>query len=332
MSPRGVAAAVARRSVAGCRGARRAGAVCLVATLLLVACSGRGTPPPLASSEGSSGESPAPLLSASPTVVTARAPTPSETPRFLPLTEATQALVLEPPELVPTSSPTPPRVGLPPERLSILEPGPNSQVTSPFRVQGRGGPSWGSLVYLRLLGEDGSVLAERATYLVGAPGRPGRFGIQIPFAVEAVGENGRLEVSTLDPWNGQLDHLTTVSIVLLSVGTPLVHPALEGPEQLAILEPEEDGHVAGGVVHVRGAGWVKSDFTLSVAVRDYYGDTVGSATAELAAPGVDLLGTFEVDIPYSVTAPQYGSIVVYESSPDGAGMIHFTSQDVYLQP
>ncbi len=313
-----------RRRAAARGRVRRVSSVCLVAAALLVACSGRGTPPPLASGENGA--------TASPAVATASASTPSETPGILPLTEATQPLVLEPPELVPTLSPTPPTVGLPPERLSVLEPGPNSQVTSPFRVQGRGGPSWGSLVYLRLLGEDGRVLAERATYLAGAAGRPGWFGAQIPFTIESAGERARLEVSTLNPWNGELDHLATVNIILLSVGTPLVHPALEGPEQLAILEPEEDEHVAGGVAHVRGAGWVESDFTLSVIVRDYYGDTVGSATVELAAPAVDVLGTFEIDIPYSIAAAQYGSIAVCESAPDGSGMIHFTSQDVYLQP
>ncbi len=114
-----------------------------------------------------------------------------------PLTEATHAIVLEPPDLPPTATQRVPPVNLPPETLTIYEPGPGSQVMSPMRVIGRGGPSYNERIRLRLYGEDGRLLADHTAILFAYPGNAGRFVSQLSFQIQGVAEAGRLELELI---------------------------------------------------------------------------------------------------------------------------------------
>ncbi len=249
-----------------------------------------------------------------------------------PLTEVTPGAVLEPPGPTSTATLPPLPVRLPQERLAILSPGPGSQVRSPFTVSGRSGPCHQNRVRIRLIGEDGRVITQRVTYLWAPAGHSGIFITEVPFRIEAVAEAARLEVSTEDARSTRLGHLTTLNLVLLSVGAPRVYPALDGPERLTILSPREGVSVSGGAMRVRGAGWVEADVPLAVQLLDRDGVILASAEVELAAPAVGQLGTFEVDLPYHTPYPQYAWVAVFERTPDGAGLVHFSSHEIWLQP
>jgi len=273
----------------------------------------------------------------SPTVSARRTPAPDPMPATptshpAPLTDATQAIVLEPPDLPPTATPRVPPVNLPPESLTIYEPGPGSQVTSPLRVIGRGGPSYNERIRLRLYGEDGRVLAEHTTILFAYPGNAGRFSTQLSFHIDGVAEAGRLELDSFDRRYNRVDHISTQSLLLLATGTHLIHPAMQPPEKLAIIYPSDGLRVTGGELQVRAAGWVDSDVPVEVTLVDRSGKTIASTQAHFDAPQVGQLGTFTVSLSYDTPFSQFARVVLTERDPSQAYIVHLSSTEIYLQP
>jgi hypothetical protein len=259
-----------------------------------------------------------------PTETLATSPTPA------PYTDATPPIVLDVPLPSPTPVPATPSIGLPAERLSIFEPGPGSQAVSPMRVTGFGGPSWEGRVRLRLIGEQGDILADRTTFLQAMPGLAGRIFTDLTFTFPWVAQTARLEVRTYSTRDGQMDHLTTRSVVLLTTGTALIYPAIGGAEKIAIFSPRADSYVRGSPVTVRGGGWLDTPGPLVVEVLDRNGSVVGSATAPLSTSRTGEVGSFEVQVPYTLDRSQYGRIAVSEPALSPPGLLHYSSVDVYL--
>jgi hypothetical protein len=261
-------------------------------------------------------------------------PTPTETPRAsptpAPYTDATPPIVLDVPLPSATPPPATPKVGLPEERLSIYEPGPGSQALSPLRVAGFGGPSWQGRIRLRLIGEQGDVLADRTTFLQALPDLAGRIYTELTFTFPWVAQSARLEARTYSTRDGQMDHLTTREVVLLTTGTALLYPATGGAEKIAIVSPRANGYVRGSPVTVRGGGWLDTPGPLVVEVLDRNGNVVGSSTAPLSSANPGEVGSFEVQVPYSLEQSQYGRIAVYEQAASPPGILHYSSVDVYL--
>jgi hypothetical protein len=303
---------------------RLQGRAVLLAVAFLVGCAGPAQNPPTTTPTAL----PPTALALPPT----QTPLSNDTATPQPLTILTPAIVLEPPDRPPTQTPEPAPANLPPEEMTIYLPGPGSQVNSPFQISGRGGPSWTGRVHLRLYGEAGELLSEGVTYLLANPGRAGRFYGDLAFSIPYVAEAGRLEVSVDDLRTGRTSHLATVDLILLSAGDPLIHPALDGPEKLAILEPKEGAVVSGGLLAVRGAGWVNSDLPLTLSLVDRAGNVLGSAEVPVDAPQVGELGTFEATIAYAVGFAQYARVFVTEHSPDSSDLVHISSHEIYLKP
>lgn len=264
---------------------------------------------------------------------------PSETPApaaasttGLPLVNVTPALVLEPPDFIASPTPTLLSLPLPAERLLIEAPGPGSQVLSPARIVGWGGPSHQDRVRIRLIGEDGEVLAQVRTYLLVPSGRSGRFVVDLPFHFAAVAEAALIEASYENPLTARLDHLTTRRVVLLSTGRPLIHSYLVAPEKVTVFTPREDRVVEGGSILIRGAAWLDEDLPLLVEITDRQGNVLSSSEVALAAPALGELGTFEVTLPYSVPYEQYGWVAVTERGLHPPAVLHYTSVRVWLKP
>jgi len=296
----------------------------LLLGIWLVGCGGSPQATPTAAPT-----TPVPVSSTSVVLPT---PTSNDTSTPQPLTILTPAIVLEPPERPPTQTPEPAPANLPPEEMTLYLPGPGSQVTSPFQVSGRGGPSWMGRVHLKLYGESGQLLSEGVTYLLANPGRVGRFYGEMAFSIPFVAEAGRLEVSVDDLRAGRTSHLATVDLILLSAGDPLIHPALDGPEKVAILEPKEGAVVSGGLLAVRGAGWVNSDLPLTISLVDRGGNVLVTAEVPVVAPKIGELGLFEATIAYSIGSSQYVRVIVSEHSPEVSDLVHVSSHEIYLRP
>jgi hypothetical protein len=252
------------------------------------------------------------------------------TPR--PVTNSTPSIILEPPEFVLTPTPTRISLPLPQERIVLHAPGPGSQVTSPVRVTGWSGPAYAGKIYVRLLGEQGQVIGQATTYLLANEDSAGTFLVLVPFAIADVAEAGLVEVSYRSPIDNQVEHIHARPVVFLSVGPSLIYTDPGAPEQLTIFSPRDNRRVSGGVARVQGGGWVDEDLPLVVEVLDRSGEVVGSAEVELEAPVVGELGTFDVEVPFSIPRAQYGRIAVIERSQRPVGIRHYTSVRVYLEP
>jgi len=288
------------------------------ALLVLAACG---------SSAASPAASPGPAA-ATPTFTPA--PPAQSTPQ--PVIDGTPALVLEPPEFV--SSPTPTRISLtlPQERIILEAPGPGSQVVSPVRVAGWGGPSSQGKVFVRLIGEQGQVLARTTTYLLAQDGAAGQFVLTVPFSLSGVAEAGLVEVSINGYTTGKLEHIATRPVVFLSVGPDRVHTNQAVAEKLTLFSPRADRVIRGGVISVSGAAWLDEDLPLLIEVLDRSGAVIASTEVEVEAPVLGELGTFQAQVPYSVPFSQYGFVAVTERGLHPPAVRHYTSVRVYLEP
>lgn len=286
------------------------------------------------------------LIGCQPTVAQAPTPTPAPpaadaTPTALPgpqtsstpapYTAATPPLVLAVPPPSPTIEARPLPFTVPLEAVAFFEPGPGSQVTSPLHITGFAGPSHEERLHLRLIGEDGQVLAEHTTFLLSSPGIAGRFAWDLPFHIDGVAERGRL-IATIDSLrDGQLSHLASIPLVLLSVGEPLLRSTTHGPEKLTLVSPRKGAVLRGGVVTVIGGGWTDSDLPLTIEVLDRSGSPIGSVQVPIdAPPGTSAI--FQAEVHFRVDRLQVGRVSVSEHSPDLPGLVHVATVDVVLQP
>lgn len=273
---------------------------------------------------------PTATLSPTPSPTSTPSGTPSPTPG--PLTIATPAVILEPPGGNPSPTPVPPPANLPLEALAILEPGPGSHVTQSFQVVGYGGPSTNDRVTVRLMAEDGSVLAETSLLLLVYPGGAGRFLGQISYRFDQVSMVGWLQAETRDRRLGLISHVNTRELVLLSVGAGRDIPSDRGPEQIAIMEPIEGDFVDQGRVVVRGLARREADVPLVVEIWDQRGQILSSAEIYPAGQIPSRTTAFEANLNLELQSAQYGRIVVYERLPDDLGVRHLSSIEVYLRP
>ncbi len=256
-------------------------------------------------------------------------PTPEPTRR--PLTEATEPVVLEPPSAPPTRTPARPPLHLPDARIILFEPGPGSQVRSPFRVIGYGGPSFRERVELRLFGEDGRLLDESTSILFAYPGNAGRFVSELSFETPHVSEVGLIQVDTFERRYGRMAQRITQEVILLSVGSEGVHPGRRGPSQLAITEPSEGHVVPMGTVEVAGGGWSTGAGPLIVEAHNRNGEVVASAPLELDADPPGEIGTFSASLDVTLPFSQYGRLAVAELDGPRGEPLFFYSIEVWFQ-
>jgi hypothetical protein len=249
-----------------------------------------------------------------------------------PLTLLTPALVVDDATATATPVPTPFSISLPLESLYFELPGTGSHISDSLRIVGFGGPSHNDRVQLRLRGSDGRVLASSSTYLSVYPGSAGRFYATLTFSIPTLAEDARLEVSTFSPADGQLAHMTSAELVLLSIGSARVLRGFQGAEKITLFEPFEGSSVRGGVVRVRGAAWLASEVPLTVQVLDSRGNVVGSKEVALDVPEPGVVGVFDVLVPYQVSYCQRGRVAVYEPGDRIPGIVHYNSVSVLLVP
>jgi len=257
-------------------------------------------------------------------------PGPSATPE--PVIDGTPALVLEPPEFV--SSPTPTRISLtlPQERIIIEAPGPGSHVVSPVRVAGWGGPSSQGRIFVRLIGEQGQVIARTTTFILAPEGASGQFVVTVPFTLAGVAEAGLVEVSYNGYTTGQLEHISTRPVVFLSVGPGRVHTNQTTAEKLSLFAPRQDQVMRENLIHVSGAALLDEDLPLLIEVLNRAGEVIASTEVEVQAPVLGELGTYQAQLSYEVPYGQYGRVAVTERGLHPPAVRHYTSVRVYLEP
>lgn len=274
---------------------------------------------------------PTPEPTASPVPPATSTSTPAVTSTLPPLTAATEPVVLEPPELPPTATLAPPPVHLPDSNIGLFRPGPGSQVTSPIRVVGHAGPSFEERLRLRLLADDGGLLAERTTILFAYPGNAGRFGTNLPFTIETVSMAATLQLDVFDMRTGHLAHRFSRDLVLLSAGSPRVRPGYQGPSQLAILSPRDGATVRTGTVNIYGGGWATGAGPILLQASDRNGEVIASTPVELSTDKLGTIGTFTANLDIDLDLSQYCRLAIVEIDAERGEPRFLQSIEVYVQ-
>jgi hypothetical protein len=295
-----------------------------LSTAMLAACNDAAEPGPAATRILPAGT---PTVDIAPT---SSAQEESDSPA--PLTEATPAIIIEPSEPAATVTIGPPPFGMPLEELVFFSPGPGSFASQAVRVDGYGGPSLNNRVQLSLFGEDGRRLSEGYAWLYSYPGTPGIFYATMPYQIPLVAELGWLQVLSYGDRYGNLKHVNTISVTLLSEGSEKLYPGLHGPEQLAIFSPREESIVEGGTAHVTGAGWVEYGDSIVIQILDRFNNVLGSSETVIDSPALGHIGQFSTDVQYQIPYPQWARISVSEPHPVIEGPSHYSSVEVWLRP
>lgn len=256
----------------------------------------------------------------------AASPTPA------PMTAATPAIVIEPEFPAPTDTPDLPGMNIPLEELAILSPGPGSQVVDPVQLAGFGGPSQFDRVQVRLYGEDGRLISKGWSYLYVMPGNAGNFYAKLPFTSPLVAEIGWLEVRSFGERYGQLRHVSSQQVMLLSTGNPRIYPAMRGAEKLTIFQPREESIVEGGSITVFGAGWVDDKRPLTVQLIDSTDSVLASVETWIDSPEPGQLGPFQTTLEYEIPYPRWARVAVFERAEGIPVIIHYASVEVWLKP
>lgn len=274
---------------------------------------------------------PTPTEAVPPTVTTVPSPTiPPGTQ--LPFTLATPAIVIENPGPEATPSATPTQIPLTSEMVSILRPADGSMIISPVRVVGQAGPAHLNRFEIRLIGEDGRVITTHYDYLYALPGNLGPYNTVLEFTTPYLAEAARLEVRNYDPVDGKLNHLASVDLTLLSIGSPRIHHTIHGPEKIKINTPFENEIIEGNSVIVSGIGWPDTGNPLHIEITNSADEVIGSGLFKFNPHQIGVAAPFQIEVTFEVDSFQVARIAVYEESDTIPGILHYTSIIVRLRP
>jgi hypothetical protein len=231
-----------------------------------------------------------------------------------------------------TRTPTPtPTLNIPEALIQIRQPGPLSKVTSPIKVSGNIQPGSTGRVRIELIGENGRLLVRK---LINYRTDLGRLGLseEMDYEISAVAEDGRLQISTYDQY-GRIEALSSVDLILLSMGEADINPPGPQTEPIVLQEPLPNKLIQGGKVFISGMARLSSDFPLLIELITADGSVVGYRQAEVAVDPAGGYMPFMVEVPYQVSEPTWVRLTVKEMSTGRIeGVIQLTSLEVLLSP
>lgn len=229
----------------------------------------------------------------------------------------------------PSPFPSPP--ALPEEAIIILEPGPGSRLVGSIHIAGLADSTFEQNLGIRVLLDDGTLLAQTSTIINSELGTRGPFAADISFTI-AGERNAFVQVFSASPRDGGITHLNSVGVTLAEAGPVNVVTTSPHPEDINIHLPAGGATISGGVVHVEGIGIASFEQTLVVTVYNDEGISIASLPLTVAAPDFGLPGTFRIDVPYMVAREQPGRITVSDPSVAFLGDNHIASVEVRLAP
>ncbi len=218
--------------------------------------------------------------------------------------------------LIPTPTPTielpsGPQVACPGEceAISILEPTRGVTVTSPFTITGSGSAFEQNLV-VRVLDATGYEIGLGNAMIDGPLGEIGPYTGTISFTVPASAQRGRIQVYSLDPSDGAIEHLTSVVVTLAGSG---LDPMIE--QVKAAIEAKDYETLASSMTDPWALAFYRSEgLSLSAAKglqelkETYLGP--GKVFVDLSVNARDLLGDQVIlspDVTHVVYSTGWGS-------------------------
>ncbi len=263
--------------------------------------------------------------------------TPTPGPSPTPSRTATRTLVptrTRAPSLTPTitSTPTVTATATPPAPdHDLVQPGMMSLVTSPIQMEFYSLTGDDGQVHIRLVGEDGRTITETklnydrgGRYIYAAP--------KIPFEIEAVSEVARLEVWSQDSF-GRTIALSSVDLVLLSIGRSEINPEAVAQEPYIIRAPRYDQTIKGGTLIVDGLARPVNQSALIFEVITEGAQVITSKTFTPAAPPAGQSYTpFHLEIPYQIKTTTPVRLIVRQEGSRLPGTVWLNSILITLEP
>ncbi|HEX9617347.1 MAG TPA: hypothetical protein VGA03_08005 [Anaerolineales bacterium] len=237
----------------------------------------------------------------------------------------------------PSATPTlpPPNLTPPPEiplaAIQILSPGPASKVASPFLMRAYVPPGPNGVVRIELQGEDGRLLMREVRVYGNTRGAQVLIGQEVTFGISAVAEVGRLQISVQDE-NGQVMALSSVDLILLSIGEADFNPPGDLLEPIFIQTPQAGDTIQGGILIVSGLARPRTDQPLMIDLKAPDGKILGTRQVAIEASPGSTYGTFTIDVPYTVSSPARARLFVWERGDPIPGMAQLSSLEVMLSP
>lgn len=227
-----------------------------------------------------------------------------------------------------TLTPTPP-----PPYLRFLRPGAFSRLLSPIQVEAGVTPGEDGLIVLDLIGEDGRLIStQRLNYgeyltrsIVIAP--------KVTFTIPGVAETARLVISVSDKF-GRKIALTSLDLVLFSIGSNDFYPVTEQFTPYILRAPFADQVVSSGTLQVRGLARPVNNNPVLFELVDEKNALIASGKLTIPMPSGNIShNPFAIDLPYSVKEPVRARLVVRQDSASRIpGTVALWSVPVLLQP
>lgn len=246
---------------------------------------------------------------------------------------ATEAPAVETPTQPSVQTEPPPQPGddRPEEAILIQQPGPGSRVTSPVLVAGIANPTFEQNLGVRLVLDDGTVLAIGPAMIEADLGQRGPFEVLVPFNISGE-RQAFIQVFDSSARDGGIIHLSSVGVTLAESGDANIVEVEPHRERIAIYQPALTAQVSGGVAHVEGFALASFEQSLLVEVLDADGHIVGSQSVLVQSAEMGVPGPFSADVPYQVSATGPGRIVVRDLSAAFEGDVHVASVEIELAP
>lgn len=254
----------------------------------------------------------------------------------VPVTSPPPATATQVATAVPTtlSNPDQPQaVEQPAEAIQITQPGPGSQIAnSPLHVTGVADPTFEQTLVVRLLLDDGTVLAESPTIIQADVGQRGLFAVDIPFSAADTARQAFVQVYAASARDGGITHLSSVGVTLANGGADQITTLEPHPERIQISQPALGEAISGGTVMVAGVALASFEQTLVVELLDEAGLVLASQPVTVQAPDVGQPGPFSVELAYQTASSGNGRLVIRDISPAFGGDVHLSSVEVMIAP
>ncbi len=227
-----------------------------------------------------------------------------------------------------TPTPTPPLAD-----VRITRPGLFSKIISPYRMEANVAVGEDGLVHINLIGEDSRIITSQLLEYKNYINRGIWIAPWLEFNISAAAETARLEVSVFDRFS-RPTYLASVDLILLSVGSNEITPAIIVQEPYLVRYPFPDQTIQGGMLWVSGLARPVNDSPVILEVLDEQNKSIAISLINVPAPTGDLSHTpFEVFIPYKVSAATPVRLVIrQESTGRIPGTVALSSMTLTLEP
>ncbi len=226
-----------------------------------------------------------------------------------------------------TFTPTPPAPA-----IYLVRPGLLSRVVSPIEMELYAYTGGDGKISIELVGEDGRVISRQVMDYGGKAGRHVWIIPKLPFEIDAAAETARLQVSTKDEF-GRLEWLSSVNLVLLSMGRSEINPPAITQASYLIRRPKKETTVSGGLLVVSGLARPVNDSPLILELLNENGGVLLTKQLVVPPPTGELSHTpFSVEIPYHVSQPVPVRLTLYQQGSRIPGIVELASEELILEP